>query len=317
MHQAPSLKASLLKASSVKASWVLAAIAAVSVSAFAKEPAAPRFSTDLAFEDCDGLICIEVALDGAKPRRMLFDTGNVNQVIVAETARDAGWALDPVQKDGQTVPGIYRAGEHRVAFGKVDAKATFFAFDRARLGDYVPPGDGALTYPFFKDRVVQIDYRNHRLRISDVITTPVPERGDVAGSLKLITFGEHGPPVLVGSPFTLNGKSLRAQIDTCYAGTMLIYDAAVANLGLTKQGKPEFFRYTDGGVPLLAASAQSLGLGAQIIAKSPTLYFVGDGKNPVHQPDGLFEGTVGNALFAHSVVTLDFHAMTLDVKPAD
>jgi hypothetical protein len=30
----------------------------------------------------------------------------------------------------------------------------------------------------------------------------------------------------------------------------------------------------------------------------------------------LFEATVGNALFAHSIVTLDFHSMTIDVKPA-
>lgn len=296
---------------------LLLAAAGASAPVFAKDGSATRFSTDVTLQDCDGLICIDVSLDGAKPRRMMFDSGNVSQVIVAESAKSAGWTLDPVQKDGQTVPGIYLAGEHRVAFGKVDAKATFFAFDRARLGEYAPPADGALTYTFFKDRVVQIDYPHHRLRVSDVVTTPVPDRVDGVGSLKLITFGEHGPPVLVGSPFTLNGKSLRAQIDTCYTGTMLIYDTAIANLGLAKQGKPELFRYTDGGVWMLAASAQSIGFSTQIIAKSPTLYFVGDGKNPVHQPDGLFEGTVGNALFAHSVVTMDFHAMTLDVQPVN
>lgn len=293
-----------------------AAAASASASALAKEGNAARFSTDIPFKDCDGLICIEVALGGAKPRRMMFDTGNVNQVIVAESANEAGWTLDPVQKDGQTVPGVYGAGEHRVAFGKVDAKATFFAFDRARLGEYAPPADGALTYPFFKDRLVQIDYPHHRFRVSDVVTTPVSDRVAGVGSLKLITFGEHGQPVLVGSPFTLNGKSLRAQIDTCYTGTMLVYDAAVANLGLTKQGKPELFRYTDGGASMLAASAQSMGFGKQVIAESQTMYFVGDSKNLVHQPEGLFEGKVGNALFAHSVVTLDFHAMTLDVQPA-
>jgi hypothetical protein len=35
----------------------------------------------------------------------------------------------------------------------------------------------------------------------------------------------------------------------------------------------------------------------------------------VHQPDGLFEATVGNALFAHSVVTLDFHSMKVYIDP--
>jgi len=110
-------------------------------------------------------------------------------------------------------------------------------------------------------------------------------------------------------------KSLHAQIDTCYSGSLLIYDAAVESLGLAKEGTPEFFRYTDGGVNMLASSTPNIGFGTHVIAKNPKLYFVGEGKNPVHQPDGLFEGTVGNALFAHSVVTLDFHAMTMDVQP--
>jgi hypothetical protein len=34
----------------------------------------------------------------------------------------------------------------------------------------------------------------------------------------------------------------------------------------------------------------------------------------VHQPDGLFEATVGNELFVNSVLTLDLHHMTFDVS---
>jgi hypothetical protein len=286
----------------------------IATTACAKELGA-RFSTDVPFFDCDGLICIDVALDRAKPRRMLLDTGNINHVFVAESAREAGWALEPLQKDGAAVPGIYRAGEHWVGIGKVEATAAFFAFDRAQLGQYPPPGDGAITYPFFKDRVVQIDYPAHRLRISDIVTTPLADRDESQGVLKLITFGEHGPPVLVASPFTLGGKNVRAQIDTCYTGGLLIYDAALDQLGLARQGKSEFFRYTDGGVNMLASRTSAIGFGRHEIAKDATVYVVGEGAVPVHQPDGLFEGTVGNALFAHSVVTMDFHAMTMDVKP--
>jgi hypothetical protein len=286
---------------------------------FAKEHAAqsaPHFATELPFHDCDGLICIDVVLDGAKPRTLMLDTGNAHSTVITDVARELGWSLEPLQRDGKPVPGIYRGGEHRTALGGVEAKTNFFVFDRDLLGEYKPPVDGSITYDFFKDRILQIDYPAHRLRISDIVTTPVAEHASKPGTLKLITFGEHGPPIVVGAPFTVNGKRLRAQIDTCYTGTLLVYDSAVAKLDLTKQGKPELVRYTDGGVNMLAALAQSIGFGTQIIAKNPTLYFVGEGKNPVHQPDGLFEGTVGNALFAHSIVTLDFHAMTLDVKPA-
>jgi hypothetical protein len=116
----------------------------------------------------------------------------------------------------------------------------------------------------------------------------------------------------------LNGKNVRAQIDTVFTGTMLIYDSALDMLGLGKEGAPELFRYTDGGVNLLAGRSDSIGFaGHGLVGGAKTLYFVGDGKNPVHQPDGLFEATVGNALFANCVVTLDLHAMTIDVRTAE
>lgn len=287
----------------------------IATSVGAKAPA-PTFSTDVPFFDCDGLICVDVVI-GAKPRRLLLDTGNVNNVFIAESARDAGWALDPLLKEGIAVPGLYRAGEHRVSIGRVDAKVPFFSFDRAQLGPYPPPGDGAITYPFFKDRIVQIDYPAHRLRISDIVTTPLAERDDAQGVLKLITFGEHGPPVLVASPFRLNGKNLRAQIDTSFTGSLLVYDAAIDDLGLKRQGTSELFRYTDGGVNLRAAQTSPIGFGRHEIATNATVYEVGEGAVPVHQPDGFFEGKVGNALFAHSVVTMDFHAMTMDVRAAN
>ena len=141
---------------------------------------------------------------------------------------------------------------------------------------------------------------------------------DGQGSLKLIPFGDSGPPVVVASQLTVDGKNVRARIDTVFTGTLLVYDSALGLLGLAKGGAPELFRYTDGGVNLLAGTSASIGFGKRALAGGPkTLYFVGEGENPVHQPDGLFEATAGNALFAESVVTLDFHAMTIDVRPAD
>ena len=199
------------------------------------------------------------------------------------------------------------------------APEPFYVFERAMLGIYQPPVDGSLSYDFFKDRVLEIDYPHHRIRFTAPIATPAPaEKPDGAGSLRLITFGERGPPVVVGSPFTLNGKNVRAQIDTVFTGTMLIYDAALDTLGLKKEGDAQLFKYTDGGVEMLAGRSDSIGFARRgLVGGAHTLYYVGAGKNPVHQPDGLFDATVGNALFANCVVTLDFHAMTLDVRTAD
>ena len=281
--------------------------------------AAPKFVVDVPFKSCEGLVCIDVSLDGALPRTLMIDTGNAHSTLLAEAARDLGWTLADTVRGGKAVSGLWLGGEHRVGVGDDLASATFFVFERALLGHYVPPVDGSLAYDFFKDRVLEIDYAKRRVRYTKPIATPVPEtRPEGLGSLKLIPFGDSGPPVVVGSPFTVNGKNVRAQIDTVFTGTLLVYDSALGTLGLQKEGAPELFRYTDGGVNLLAGRSDSIGFGKRgLIGGAKTLYFVGEGTNPVHQPDGLFEATVGNALFAHSVVTLDFHAMTIDVRNPD
>jgi hypothetical protein len=281
--------------------------------------AAPKFVVDVPFKPCDGLICLDVSLDGAPPRTLMLDTGNAHSTLLADAARELGWTLAGTERDGKAVQGLWLGGEHRVGLGDDIASANFFVFERALLGQYVPPVDGSLAYDFFKDRVLEIDYARHRVRYTKPIATPVPEaRPDNLGALKLINFGDHGPPVVVGTPFTVNGKNVRAQIDTVFTGTMLVYDSALDVLGVRKEGAPELFRYTDGGVNLLAGHSDSIGFGKHgLIGGAKTLYFAGDGPNPVHQPDGLFEATAGNALFAHSVVTLDFHAMTIDVRNSD
>jgi hypothetical protein len=78
----------------------------------------------------------------------------------------------------------------------------------------------------------------------------------------------------------------------------------------------KYFPYTDGGFNMNETAVRSVAFGSYVLARRPArVYFSATGKNPVHQPDGLFEATVGNALFAHSVVTLDFHSMKIYVQP--
>ena len=281
--------------------------------------AAPAFVAELPFKPCEGLICIEASLDGAPARTLMLDTGNAHSTLIADAARELKWTLKPVERGGSVVGGIYVGGEHRVGLGGVSGPEPFYVFERAMLGIYQPPVDGSLSYDFFKDRVLEIDYPHHRIRFTNPIATPVPaDKAEGTGALRLITFGERGPPVVVGSPFMVNGKSVRAQIDTVFTGTMLIYDSALATLRLTKEGDAQLFKYTDGGVELRAGRSDSIGFAKRgLVGGARTLYYVGEGKNPVHQPDGMFDATVGNALFGNCVVTLDFHAMTLDVRTAD
>lgn len=277
----------------------------------------PRFAATVPFDDCAGLICFQASVDGGPPRTLVLDTGDIESMMLTDAAKAMGWQPRPVLRNGKPITDFQDGGRHVLALGKTRLTIHFAVAGPASFGPARLPADGTLAYPAFKDRVLQIDYPHHLLRISAPVAATAPA-GPAPGTLQLITFGHHGPPIVIGAPFTVDGRPVRAQIDTMYTGTMVIYDAALAGLGLHKQGTPKLFEFTDGGVEMLASTAQSLGFaGHRLLGSNPTVYFAGSGRDPVHQPDGLFEATAGNPLFAHSVVTLDFHAMTLEVRPAD
>lgn len=295
----------------------LAALAATPlVTSLCAAETAPQFAAVVPFHDCSGMICFQAGIDGGPPRTLVLDTGDTDSFMLADAAKSMAWQTTPVLRDGKPLPDFQDGGRHVLMLGKASLPVEFAVAGPANFGPAPLPADGTLAYTAFKDRVLQIDYPHHLLRISAPVAA-----GTVAahstGTLQLIHFGHYGPPIVVGGPFTVDGHPVHAQIDTMYTGTMVVYDAALAGLDLHKQGTPKLFQYTDSGVEMLASTARSLGFAdRRLLGTNPTVYFVGSGKNPVHQPDGLFEATVGNPLFAHSVVTMDFHAMTLDVRPA-
>lgn len=276
--------------------------------------AAPRFVTAIPFDLCRGLICMHAKMDG-KPATLILDTGDAHDFVSTEFAKSRGWKLKPyIGSDGKAVPGIFDAGEHAIRLGRLVAPAHFLTTAAADLGTK-GVYDGNLVYLFFKDRALQIDYPRRELRVSDVLTGAARHSG-AAGRLQIVNFHKWGPPIVVAGPFTINGRAVRAQIDTAYTGTMLIYSAYIAPLGLhapASKGSREFFPFTDGGVFMLKGRARSEGFADRILdARAPKVYFPSPG---VHEPENPFEATVGNALFAHSVVILDFHDMTIDVSP--
>ena len=270
----------------------------------------------LAFTSCGGMICIPVTLADGKDHVLLLDTGNVNSWLLTTTARALGLKPDPIEQNGKTLGGLFRLGAQTVALQGQVLSGRFLALDRDQAGELPPGVEGALAYTLFRDKVLRIDYPHNTVRMLE------PQDWSPAASgneLHLITFGKEGPPVVVGRGFSVNGKPVRAQIDTCYTGTVLVYTDAMEELGLQLAaggGKPKYFPYTDGGVNMNESTADSIAFGGyQLAAKPASVYFPGTGSKPVHQPDGLFEATVGNALFVHSVVTLDFHSMRVSVQP--
>jgi hypothetical protein len=278
--------------------------------------AVPQYGTDVPYTPCKGAICIQVTLGDHKPHTFLLDTSYNHSSIDESVARTLSWKLTPYSSKGQVVAGLFLADAPKpVAFAGIAGSAEFLVESKDPK-EAPTPWEGTLDYTFFKDRVLQIDYKHHVIRVSQLLK-PEQHPKPGKGVLKLVNFHDWGPPIVVGGPFTVDGKSLEAQIDTSYTGSLLIFSGAEKSFGfdaLASKGTLRNFPITDGGVDMLGAQADSTGFGDRILAKPAMVYFP---TPKVHQPyQERFQGTVGNEFFAGTVLTLDFHDMTLDVTPA-
>lgn len=252
--------------------------------------------------------CVDAVL-GSATVRFAIDTSNVHSVIDLSVARQGGLTLAPVAGH----PDLSKAVLPSLWIGKTELRQlTVLVADLGRFG--MPPGmKGTLAYTAFKDRLLQIDWPHHEVRISAPLEGKVALPGD-SDRLELITFGKEGPPIVVVNGFEIDGRPLSAQLDTFYTGSLLVYDASIARLLLAKEASTSqtaFFPYTDGGVKMRRAQAQSESFhGTSLGDAAPSVYFP---TPDVHEPDGLFDATVGTALLKESVLTLDFHNQTLSV----
>ena len=263
--------------------------------------------------DCSGLPCVDATLANGKHLRLLVDTGNVNSALDTAAATEAGLTVAPVNRSDGKLAGYGRSVLPGVKLGEGslgDLKVLVLELSDYVRRDRMPAADGTIAYTAFKDRLLQLDYVHHIIRFSQPLTASLPCPG-FCGSLTTPTFGKNGPPIIVSTGFSVNGKPVTAQIDTMFAGTMLIYPTSIEKLALTSESqtlKKQFFKYTADGVDMLEAQAATESFGEHVFAKDAPLFFA---TPSVHLPDGLFDATVGHALFEHSVLFLNFHDMTL------
>ena len=261
--------------------------------------------------DCSGLPCVEATFAKGTRLKLLIDTGNSHSLLNAAKAKELGLELKPLNgPDGKPYPDYFLATIPNVKVG--DAELGDLKLLVADLQPYMakgtlPKADGTLAYTAFHDRMLKLDYKSRWVGVSEVLKADVPCPGS-CGDVTNPTFGKKGPPIVVTTGFEVNGKPVAMQVDTMYSGTMLIFPTSVEKLELSKQQestKTRYFPFTDGGVDMTEGIAGTESFGQTMLKKDATLYFA---TAKVHTPDGMFDGTVGQELFAGHVVILDFHA---------
>ena len=262
---------------------------------------------------CSGMPCVDIALKSGKHLHMLVDLGDDHSIVSSAAAKELGLAVEPVAvtgRDGKPVAGIGSATLEDASLGTAslgNLPVLVRDLSPAIQKGSLPQADGVLAYTAFHDRLLQMDFKRNTLKVSEVLAAD-PPCAKACGNLSTPTFGAQGPPVLVTTGFSVNGKPVTAQIDTLYTGTMLIYPAAVAKLDLQSASgvnATQFFKYTDGGVAMRESKAASESFASKALGHQVSLFFA---TPQVHVPDGNFDGTVGLGLLTGHVVYVDLHS---------
>ena len=270
----------------------------------------PKPTAEVPFEFVHNQVVLQVKIGGKGPFTMLLDTNTDPSAIDVATARELALAVGrsgaPATGGGTETNIVYPTTLPGVEIGGVTAKQVAAAtIDLGKISTRMErPIHGVLGFSFLKDRIVQIDYPNSKLRFFDA--SPYPRIEALRNTVNLIAmpFRQEGGAVIVDSVF-INNEKMRAALDTGSSGTLTLTPYAVSLLGLDEA----------------IASAEvgsSIGYNGEYQHKQGVLKSLRIGRfqtesiqasfwlpNTGHDQKK-FEVNIGNGFFQDFVVTFDF-----------
>lgn len=272
---------------------------------------------------CSGLPCVEMTSSKVNVMRLVIDLASVHAYLNLSAAQQRNLQLTPLTSaDGKPISAVQQTVVPGAKLG--DVQLGDFPFMVTDIGadqstgkkkSVIFPADGALAFGSFQHRRIQLDWAKHVLRISDPIVDPLPCPRDCQ-DLKSEPFGDYGPRTLVAQGFEIGGKPVRAQIDTLFGGSMLLYPKAadlIDATSLEKSKHKQEFPFAQGGLKLSEALPVDYTFNRDSILNDAPVFFWSDKENAA--PDVSFGATVGTGLLSRALFTFDFAAWKIWMEP--
>ena len=286
---------------------IIPLLLALAPAALAQSAKAP---VEIPFEFVHNQIVVKVKVGGKGPFNMLVDTNTDPSAIDVATARELGLAVGDkgftVTGGGTEVNTVHETRMPTVELGSLvikDVVAATISLTKIseRMGG---PIHGILGFSFLKDRIIQIDYPNSKLRFFAV--SPYPRIQFSANTVNTIAFPfkrEDGE-VMIDSVY-INNEKMRAALDTGSSGSFSLTPEAVALLKLEEQAQA-------------GESSKSVGYNGEYESKQGILKSVRLGRISVESvradfwapktghDNKKFQVNIGNGFFQDFMLTFDF-----------
>ncbi len=286
--------------------FMLALFGAVEIG-YSQKRSAP---IEVPFEFVANQIIVQVKIAGKGPYSMLLDTDTDPSAIDIATARELGLGLDsrrfPASGGGTEANLVQLTRLPTVELGGLIAKdVSAGAIELTKLAAKLErPIHGVLGYSFLRDRIIQIDYPNSKIRFfTEFPYAGIQYQPNTVNKIAMPFRYDDG--VLIDSVF-INGQKLKATLDTGSSGTFSLTPEAVAILGLDEDAQN-------------AAVEKSVGYNGEYESKSGLLKSVRIGRLSLDSAPAAFwaAGTghdkkkfqvnIGNGFFKDYLLTFDFH----------
>jgi predicted aspartyl protease len=283
------------------------------------QTAKPQF--EIPFEYVHNQIIVQAKIGGKGPFNMLVDTNTDPSAIDAATARELGLAVGDKgaagSGGGTQVNLVYSTRLPSVELeGFVTKEVAAATINLTKISERIGrPIHGVLGFSFLKDRIIQIDYPNSKLRF--FAESPYPRIQYSANTVNIIAFPfkrEDGE-VIIDSVY-VNNEKMRAALDTGSSGSFNLTPQAVALLRMEEE-------------VAAAEPVKSVGYNGEYESKQGILKSVRLGRVTVESvraefwlpktghDDKKFQVNIGNAFFEDFVMTFDFKSKIVVFEKVD
>lgn len=291
----------------MKISTILLLFLLLAVSAYAQAPKAP---TEIPFEFLHNQIVVQAKINGKGPFNLLIDTDTDPSAIDTATARElrlqVGSSGAPASGGGTETNIVYPTRLASVELGPISGKDVVAAtIDLTKLAERIgKPIQGVLGFSFLKDRIIQIDYANSKLRFFAVSPYPRIELTPNTVNLIALPFRREDGNVIVDSVF-INNEKMRATLDTGSSGTFTLTPEAIAILNLEDQAQDGQTKQSigyNGSYENKSGVLKSVRIGRYAAESVPAEFWL---PNTGHDKKK-FQVNIGNGFFQDFVMTFDF-----------
>jgi predicted aspartyl protease len=299
----------------ISTALLLCLVAAYANAQTAKAPA------EVPFEFVHNQIVVQARINGKGPFNLLVDTDTDPSAIDAATAKELGLQVGPsgapATGGGKETNMVYPTRLASVELGSVTAKDVAAAtIDLSKIGARMgKPIHGVLGFSFLKDRIIQIDYANSKLRFFAASPYPRIELTPNTVNTIALPFRREDGEVIVDSVF-INNEKMRATLDTGSSGTFALTPEAVAILDLDEQAQDGQTKQSvgyNGTYENKSGLLKSVRLGRYSAESVPAEFWL---PNTGHDKKK-FQVNIGNGFFQDFLMTFDFKSKIVIFEKVD